>query len=279
MAEIPNVCLTLSSSPESLAVVHEALTGVAVALELDALETDDLRTAAAEACKNVVYHAYEGEEGSLEVEVYALAGAVEILVRDHGIGIRPHVGERTQPHTGIGMPIVHVLSQRVTYSNLAGGGTEVRMHLAMPNAIALPPAQALAASQPRSVSECEPENTVEIALAPGSLAPVVLRRALSALAARAGLSAACAAAVAHLGEALAESACESLGASHLQVAVELATRGLELSVGPLRAGSAQGVLEAITPGPAAPGQPLLEEHRITPRDGGELLLLRLSERD
>src|SRR5271163_3915315 len=105
MTETPNVCITLSNSPENLAVVHQTLAGLGGILGLDALDSNDLETAVIEVCKNVVYHAYEGQEGPLELEIHTLAGAVEVVVRDHGIGIRPHVGERTLPHTGIGLPI------------------------------------------------------------------------------------------------------------------------------------------------------------------------------
>ncbi|HYB24819.1 MAG TPA: ATP-binding protein, partial [Solirubrobacteraceae bacterium] len=84
MAEIPNVRLNLSNGPESVAIAHELLLGLAEVLGLDALETDDLCTAVGEVCKNVVYHAYEGQTGPLELEVYTFAGAVEVVVRDHG---------------------------------------------------------------------------------------------------------------------------------------------------------------------------------------------------
>jgi serine/threonine-protein kinase RsbW len=67
MAEIPNVCLSLPNRPENVLVVRQALTGVAGAIGLDAVETNDLNTAVTEACNNVVMHAYGGDEGPLEV--------------------------------------------------------------------------------------------------------------------------------------------------------------------------------------------------------------------
>ena len=169
-----------------MATVHAALSGVAAALGLDALDTDNLHTAVGEACKNVMHHAYEGHEGPLEVEVLSLPGALEVVVRDHGMGIRPLVGERTLPHTGIGMPIVHSLTRRITYTNLDGGGTEVSMLFDMPGAAVLgPPAAARPSRRGRSAT-----GPTAIALAPAALAGAVLPRVLVALATRAEFTAA-----------------------------------------------------------------------------------------
>jgi anti-sigma regulatory factor (Ser/Thr protein kinase) len=268
MTEAPNLWLKLSNAPESLLLVHQALSAIAGALGLDALETDDLRTAAAEACKNVVYHAYEGGEGPLEVELHTLEAAIEVVVRDHGIGIRPHLGERTLPHNGIGMPIVHALCQRVLYSNLDGGGTEVRMRLAMPNVVELAPAGQTPGPPETAGGDAEGEgrgergrsgeagaggegegrgerdrggeagggegellSTVAMTLAPSALADAVLAPVLRALAARAGLSAAGADEGGRRARTLAASFGESGASGPLQIALEVAADGLDLRIG------------------------------------------------
>jgi anti-sigma regulatory factor (Ser/Thr protein kinase) len=269
-------------------VVHEALSALARNLGLDALETDDLRTAAAEACKNVVYHAYEGGEGSLEVELTTLAAAIEVVVRDHGIGIRPHVGERTQPHIGIGMPIVHMLSQRVLYSNLDGGGTEVRMRLAMPNVVALVPAGQMS-GPPESLagegedkgegeSKGEGDLTIAMALAPSALVGAVLAPVLRKLATRAGFTATGAAEAEQLAQTLAASAAEAVVAGPLRITVEVAPQGLALRVGPLGAGMAESVLAATTAALGASAECVLDGPRVARVERGELLELRLRER-
>ena len=76
-------------------------------------------------------------EGPLEVEVYAHPGAVEVVVRDHGVGIRPHAEGGEDSHSGIGLPVIHALTQRVEFRNLPGGGTEVGMEFPAPKAIAV----------------------------------------------------------------------------------------------------------------------------------------------
>lgn len=277
MPEVPNLCLTLSNRPEDVAVVHEAMTGVAQALGLDALEAGDLDTAVGEACKNVVWHAYEGTEGPLELELYADGAAVEVVVRDHGIGIRPHVGERTLPHTGIGLPIVHVLTRRVVYTNLPDGGTELRMHFEMPGARAPErpreqgPALVLGGDRPAG-------DTLEMSLAPISLASSVLPGVLGALAVRAGFGESAAAEVRAEAAALAAGVAESTIGARLDVAATVAPGELELFLGPLRQGAAAALLDAASGRPGAALQRVdggVEEMRGS---AGEALSLRLRPR-
>lgn len=288
MTEAPNLWLKLSNAPESLLLVHEALSAIAKALGLDALETDDLRTAAAEACKNVVYHAYEGGEGPLEVELRTLEAAIELVVRDHGIGIRPHVGERTLPHNGIGMPIVHALCQRVLYSNLDGGGTEVRMRLSMPNVVELAPAGQTEAARDslagenegkgEGVGEDDLQSTIAMALAPSALADEVLAPVLGGLAARAGFSAASATELERLAQTLATSAVETIASGPLHVAVEVAPQILAMRIGPLSVGAAERMLAASAAGVGASTERVLDGHRVTRTGRGELLELCLRAR-
>ncbi len=277
MVDIPNVCLNLSNRPENVPVVHEALVGVAENLGLDALETNDLDTAVTEVCKNVVYHAYEGEEGPLEVEVYALSGAVDVVVRDHGLGIRPHVGERTQPHTGIGLPIVHALTQRVAFTKLTGGGTEVRMRFAATNVVAHEPLNA-GGLKSHIAGKAALASTIEMALAPSGLASAVLPRVLSSLAERASLSAGRIYDVRLVAETLAANARDLVGSSHLGVAVSLAPRSLELHLGPLLADSANKRFDLTASGLRPAIERLTDDHRVASYDCAEVLTLRVVER-
>lgn len=177
----PNLALQLLNRERNLAVVREALLGFAAALALDALATDDLDTAVLEACKNVVWHAYDGSEGPLELELHALEDAVQAVVRDRGIGIRPHLGEHREHHTGIGLPLIHVRARRVSYTNLGSGGTEVRIDFEFPGVRALEPLDA--AHEPGQLAGWGggEDGRVWLALAPGNLAGAVLPRVLRAL--------------------------------------------------------------------------------------------------
>ncbi len=278
MTEIPNVRLSLSNRPENVLVVHQAVVGLAENIGLDALETNDLDTAVTEVCNNVVYHAYEGEEGPLEVAVYVFTGAVDVVVRDRGLGIRPHVGERrTQPHTGIGLPIVHALTQCVAFSKLAGGGTEVRMQFSVPNATG-PELLDADGLESQVTAKAASTSTIELALAPNTVARAVLPRVLSVLAERACFSADRVRDVRLVADALAANARDSIAGSQLSVAVSLAPHSLDLRVGPLPSGCARRLLDPTIDGVGAVIERLTEDHRVTSSESAELLGLRLVDR-
>ena len=57
----------------------------------------DLKTVVTEACMNVVVHAYEGDVGTLEVELHAGEEGLTIVVRDHGAGIQPRPARSEPP--------------------------------------------------------------------------------------------------------------------------------------------------------------------------------------
>jgi anti-sigma regulatory factor (Ser/Thr protein kinase) len=277
MEEIPNIRVTLSNRLENVLVVQQALSGLAGRLALDALDADDVKTAVTEVCKNVVWHAYEGEEGPLEVEIYALAGAIDVVVRDRGIGIRPHVGERSQPHTGIGLPMVHAHTQRVAFSKLAGGGTEVRMRFATPTAAALEPLDEDERAPDLSAGGESPAG-IEIALAPDSVVRAVLPAVCGALASLAGFSAQRISDVKLLAGALVAGASDSMSASHLRLSASPSPGALKLRLGPLRAGSAGPLFDAsaVALGPVT--ERLSADPRVAPCGSAETLELGLLDR-
>jgi serine/threonine-protein kinase RsbW len=128
MSTAPDVRLTLPARPEGVAVVRQALAGMADALAFDAAVVADMKMAISEACTNVVVHAYEEEDGLLEVEMSADDTGLTIRVRDHGSGIRPR-GERRgeAPALGLGLPLIAALSDAYEMTGTAGRGTEVKM--------------------------------------------------------------------------------------------------------------------------------------------------------
>ncbi len=89
----PTCGLTMPARPEGVAVVRQALAGMADALDFDAAVLADMKMAVSEACTNVVVHAYEDADGVLEVEMTADELGLTIRVRDHGSG-HPAAGRR-----------------------------------------------------------------------------------------------------------------------------------------------------------------------------------------
>jgi len=282
MAEIPNVCLSLPNRPENVLVVRQALTGVADSLALNAIETNDLNTAVTEACNNVVLHAYGGNEGPLEVDVYALADAIAVVVRDHGGGMGPPPGEDaldTEIASGLGLPVIHALADNVEIKDRAEGGTEVRMEFDAPNAGELELNDGK--QQESSVHRHgQPPGTVALRLAPNALVRAVLPRVLSALAARAHFSTDRISDVQIVADVLAAKSVDSVSGTHLEVGVAVAPRNLALRIGPLHVGRGESLLSAAADGLAPVIERLTDEsHRIAPTDGSaETLELRLVER-
>ena len=128
MTPAPDVRLTMPARPEGVAVVRQALAGVADALDVDAAVVADMKMALSEACTNVVVHAYADGDGVLEVELSADDSGLEIRVRDHGRGIQPQVNpSREVPALGLGLPLIAALSDSFELQGQAGEGTEVRM--------------------------------------------------------------------------------------------------------------------------------------------------------
>jgi len=131
MSTAPDVRMTMPARPEGVAVVRQALAGLADALDFDPAVLADMKMAVSEACTNVVVHAYEEVDGMLEVDMSASDAGLTIWVRDHGSGIQPQVNRsREVPALGLGLPLIAALSDAFELHGSAGHGTEVRMMFA-----------------------------------------------------------------------------------------------------------------------------------------------------
>ncbi len=267
MEESPSVALKLENTLEDLEVVGAVLAGVADGTGLDALARNDMQTAVLEACKNVVWHAYEGFRGPLEVEVGLAAGVLEVTVRDHGIGIRPHVGERTLPHTGIGMPIAHLLARRITYTNIPDGGTEVRMEFSMPAVAAA--GSRVAPAVLELVAGEDREDSIMLALAGRPLVCAVLPLVLAALASRAGIGSAGVAEAKRLAGTLAGAGDAEEGPGDLTLQARLMPTGVDVRFSPVGERLERALREHTVSGPGD-GTLVLAE-----AEPGERLMLRL----
>lgn len=277
MAELPHVYLMLRNRAENVLLVREMLAGVAESATLELAQLNDLLTAVTEACNNVVAHAYEGQEGPLEVALYARAETIEVMVRDSGIGIQPRIPAARQDALGIGMQVIEALAHRVELSDAIGGGTEVRMEFAMRS---LPTFEA-----PHGDTLVPPvidgvaDTATAIAVSPMRLARTVLPRLLSVLAAQARLSTDRVSDARLLADALAAHAPTALDLAHLNVIATTWSRRLELRVGPLRRGGA----EALVLGSAIDGlgpiiDKLADDRHVAGDGGASMLMLTLLER-
>jgi anti-sigma regulatory factor (Ser/Thr protein kinase) len=278
MEEAPNVRLRLSNRSENVLLVREMLTGVAEALDLESSDLYDIRTAVTEACNNVVLHAYEGGEGPLEVDLTTSAEAIEVVVRDHGIGIRPRIRSVDEAALGIGLPLIQALVQSVEFSEMPDGkGTSVRMHFQTPGRQPLDLATANG-QEPLAIPSGDGGAAV-IGIVPARLARAVLPRVLSVLAARAHFSTDRISDAQMLADALAAHAPTSLGADRVDLAVNVDSRRLGLRVGPLDAGRADRlILDSAVDGLGVVIEKLIDERSVASVGSAEMLELQLVDR-
>lgn len=306
----PNVRLQLSNQPENISLIRTTLAGVAEAIELPREALDDVSTAVTEAANNVVLHAYQGDRGSLEIDIHIAPDTVTVTVRDEGIGISGQVplgrdglgggsaleaggllagGELDGGSLKLGLPVIAALASRVAFRACDGGGTEVRMEFTTPPGSNVRAEFELATGErpePLEGSELlvRPEGSARItaatiAVAPDRLARSVLPRLLCALAARADFSTDRISDAQLLADAIAAQAFQSIIGEHLHVGIAVEPRQVELRVGPLPAtpserASMDGVLGKLAPVIGA----LADDHSLLPAGPASVLALALSDR-
>jgi serine/threonine-protein kinase RsbW len=276
MARLPNVHLDLSNRPDNVLLVRETLTGVAETIGLDGSDLSDIRTAVTEACNNVVLHAYRGAEGPLEVEIEATPSSMEVVVRDHGVGIAHAVTSDREP--GIGLPVIEALSHSVTFEEPPGGGTEVRMSFATGSARGLESPAREGVEAPL-FAEIDNAPTATIRIAPASLARTVIPRLLCVLAARAHFSTDRISDSQLVGDALVAAASGAISGSYVSMAVSVEPRDLELRFGPLISGRAERlVVDSDVQGLGRVLEKLADSHGVMTSDSHDMLTLQLLDR-
>jgi serine/threonine-protein kinase RsbW len=275
MAGAPNVCLTLSNQPENVLLVREALSGMAETVGVDGVELNDIRTAVTEACNNVVLHAYEGGEGLLQVELYLAPATVEVVVRDHGTGIRPHIRGEEEDALGIGLSIIQALAPRVEFKDVEGGGTEVRMEFSTPQTQELA-ALPVDGFEPPALAPGTLSSTTALAVGPSELARKVLPRVMCVLAARARFTTDRISDAEIVADALVAGSATS-SQPHLRMSVSVAAREVGVRVGPLGGGTAGRLVSSESDGVGPVIEKLVDEHSIASEGAFETLELTLRD--
>jgi serine/threonine-protein kinase RsbW len=275
MARPPNVRLDLSNRPENVLLVRETLTGLAEAVGLDGSELSDVRTAATEACNNVVLHAYSGGEGPLEIEIEVGEGRLELVVRDRGVGLPEEALSSADGEHGIGLPVIAALTQRVDFGETTGGGSEVRMQFQTPSVRELAPAPGEGFELPPFL-EIDNARTATVRVAPAPLARAIVPRLLAVLAARAHFSTDRISDTQLLADAIVAHAAEAVSGSHLGLTVSVELRALEVSVGPLVSGRAVGLVRQADLDELGPLlEKLADRHEVLSAGSHDMLKLHL----
>lgn len=273
---IPDVRFTLRALPANVALVRQALAGLADSLGVDPARAADMKIAVTEACTNAVVHAYEDHDGPLEVTMAVEHERLVITVRDRGHGLRPLPSESDGPPLGFGLALIASLSDEF---GIAGGrhGTEVRIAFDLDGDDEAPPLVVQLSHEP-----APPDEGVALALAGGDHAAAVLGRVVSLVAARADFSIDRLSDAQIVSDAIAGAAGaharDDSGTTH--VVIDERDGGFDLVIGPLAAGGGQRLVrDTELPGLGCLLERLADELDVVPTaDGGELLRARLGSR-
>ncbi len=263
--------MSLPARAENVAVVRHAIAGLAERIGMDEAATADLKTVVTEACMNVVVHAYpEGEVGLLEIDAVPEDGGLTVAVRDFGRGISPKPNV-DRPSLRIGLALIAALSSSFEISGGNERGTEIRMHL-------LRVSKPIAGEEPEGEAPPPPPEETELRVGPPELLGPVLSRALTALAARHEI------AVDRISDAMLLSDAISAAAPRgfadggpVRVSIADKPGGVELKVGPMATGAAEGLRESLTlPEVGGSIETLADEVRTEADGDGEYLVVGIA---
>jgi len=133
MAAGEQLHLKLPAEADNIAVIREAVGSRAKEFGLEGSAVDDLKTVVSEACANVVLHAYpdDARPRPLEVEMSQTERAVNVVVRDQGVGIRPSSGPKP-PSLRLGLQLIGAIASCFQIRSGRNRGTELVIQLAIP---------------------------------------------------------------------------------------------------------------------------------------------------
>ena len=279
--DAPRVRLELTSRPEAARLVRSMSSAAGEALGFDPELLSDVNTALAEACNNVILHAYDDEAGPLLVELGGPPDAVEVRIRDYGSGIRQAALEPDR--LKVGLALMSALANRAEFISPPDGGTEVRLTFTQPGRSRAPEANSvLASSNGHGAWGLErgadlPGDMV-LTVSPVTLLGPILGRLGRTFAPSAGFSLQRCYDVYLLTDVLAAHAERAAEAGAISVSLGALDRRIEFALSPLRVGASRslrgaGALDVTAP----PLASLTEEIGISALDGHETL--RVSMRD
>jgi serine/threonine-protein kinase RsbW len=111
--------------PEHVGTARRAASTVARRAGAEAPILDAVQLAVSEAVSNVVLHSYRNApRGDFTMAVEWEDGWIQVTVCDHGCGMKPR-GD--SPGAGLGLPLIATLTDSLSVTRPADGGTELCM--------------------------------------------------------------------------------------------------------------------------------------------------------
>lgn len=258
--------LALPTRAENLALVRQALAGLADAHGIGEPALGDLKQIATEGCMNAIVHAYPAEgEGVMEVTASVAGERTEIRIRDWGSGFQPRPADDGDASLRLGLPLIATLAESFEIASPAGGGTilaaTVRNRTNGERPAAAPPAA------PREA---------ELTVSAGQAAKPVIARVLAVAATRAGFSLDRMSDGLLLGDAISTHSAADFAEERVGVELEECGPNLCVRVGPFVEGGAGRMVERLElPGLGASLEKLASRVEVETGAGGEYLLIEI----
>ncbi|TVX95492.1 anti-sigma B factor RsbW [Cohnella terricola] len=130
-----NITLTVPAMPEYVDLVRLTLYGIASKMKFTFEDIEDMKVAVSEACNNAVLHAYDKDDGTIEVRFAFVKDELSITVRDYGSSFTIEENKETPAmhgksideiqSGGLGLYLMQALMDRVEVEH--GGGTAVTL--------------------------------------------------------------------------------------------------------------------------------------------------------
>jgi serine/threonine-protein kinase RsbW len=127
------VRLTIPAKAEFIGLGRLALSGLARsrAEPLSDEVLADLKLALTEACTNSVRHAYDGGEGTVEIQYELHSDRLVVVVIDDGDGFEltplpPAIGDEDLVEGGLGIAIIRAVADELEISGREQGGSTLR---------------------------------------------------------------------------------------------------------------------------------------------------------
>ncbi len=119
-----DIRLTLPANPQNVVYIRHVVAELAAGQGLPQDVVDDVKLAVTEACTNVVRHAYDSEDGQLDVSVEPQDAELTITITDRGRGLRP---SPNSDGCGLGLPLMAALASALEFEPAGEQGSRVRM--------------------------------------------------------------------------------------------------------------------------------------------------------
>jgi serine/threonine-protein kinase RsbW len=275
MADVPStsdrptgLAISLPARAANVAVVRHALAGLGEEIGMDEPGIADLKTVVTEACMNVVVHAYGGEPGPINVEALPDSEGLSVIVRDSGLGIRPRA-DVEQPSLRLGLSLIAALSSSFSISGGLDRGTEIQMRLPLRGGGARDGGPPVPVEIPADATEI-------VVGRPDLLAPV-LARIVGALAARRDLALDRVSDALLLTDAIAAAAPGRFADGQVRLAFAERREGLELRLGPMEEGGADGIRDELgIPDVGGTLESLADELAVESSGDGDYLAIRFN---